>query len=78
MNKSEYIDKVETLLSDQSKFTELVDTDPLHHTLKVKDKINYFIRSLSKSKIINNSTKYQFLVCSSHPGIQEQFISTLG
>ena len=68
MNKIEYIDKVETLLSDTEKFVELTDVDPLHHTLKLQDRLNHFIRSIFKSKIISHNTKNELTVSGTHPG----------
>ena len=40
MNKTDYLEKMNTILNDTTKFKEIKDIDPLLHTLRTEEKIN--------------------------------------
>ena len=62
MDKTEYIEKVNLILNDPSKFKALED-DPFVLITKAEDKLQRFLRTLLKEKIINKES-YRFLFAS--------------
>ena len=63
LNKSDYIDKMENIISDTSKFSKITTMDPFKLSLKYELKINDFLRKLKSNKTIDNLT-YKSLYCS--------------
>ena len=67
LDKKDYIDKVNVILTDTTKFVKL-DIDPFSYILKLEDKLNRLLRTL-KDKVISLET-YRYLFASgSVPGI---------
>ena len=54
MNKSDYINKINDILSDKTKFT-IIDRDVQALTRSLQDRINNFLRELKKKNIISES-----------------------
>ena len=68
LDKVLYNEKMETILSDASKFSR-VATDPFAHLLKHEDKVNRLLRKLKATNVISES-EFNSLYCSgSRPGI---------
>ena len=69
LNRSEYSDKMTSLLNDQTKFRPLFSIDPLQITLKREDQINRFLRKLKKDEVINQAEYDQMYSSGSSPGV---------
>ena len=68
LNKATYVDKMNDVLLDRTKFTPIT-TDPFTFMLKHEDKVNRFLRKLKNNGVIDDTT-FQSLYCSgSRPGI---------
>ena len=68
MNRSDYINKVLTIISNTDKFIKIFD-DPFKYLIRLEDKLNRILRSL-KSKNIFSEDTYNFLFASgSKPGV---------
>jgi len=53
LDRSQYLDKVNTILSDQTKFCK-VDENEAKLLLRLEDKLNNVLRKLKNNKIISN------------------------
>ena len=69
LNKSDYDNKMLTILDDKSKFKKLNDIDPLQLILRCEDKINRFLRQLKTSKVITPNTYSTLSISGSTPDI---------
>ena len=69
MNKTDYVEKMEEILNDITKFKELNYEDSFTVIIKIEDKINRFIRKLKDSGTISEETSRFLLVSGSSPGI---------
>ena len=67
LNRDDYISKVQTILSDNSKFLQLSD-DPFALSLKLEDRMNRFLRKLKSQNILDQSTYDNLLISGSSPG----------
>ena len=68
LDRSSYNDKMETIVSDQSKFS--VVTEPILKTIRqVEDKINRLLSKLKSLRMITNEVYKQLYVSGSTPGI---------
>ena len=68
LDKVKYVEKVESILSDRSKFT--VVTEPLHKILlQLEDKVNRLLNKLKKDSIITDQLYNSLHVSGSTPGI---------
>lgn len=68
VDRQEYVDKVQSLLLDRSKFS--VITEPLHKVLlRLEDKVNRLLAKLKKDSIITDRTYNDLHVSGSQPGI---------
>ncbi|XP_064107906.1 uncharacterized protein LOC135216468 [Macrobrachium nipponense] len=68
LNKTDYIQKVETILEDNSKFRFLGEPD-FSTIFRSEDKITRFLRSLLDQKVINNDTYQDLLTTGGSYGI---------
>ena len=68
LNRSDYINKINDILQDESKFTKLT-SDPYKLLLKYEDKNNRLVDNLFKNKCINENQKSKFRATGSRPGI---------
>ena len=69
VNRNEYIEKVEKILSDPSKFEKLL-SDPLKESLRHEKHLRNFLLYLKKQNIIDDSFLYERLApTGSKPGI---------
>ena len=62
MNRNEYIQKMEDILKDDSKFME-IGSPTFQPIFRIEDKINRLLKGFKDSKIITEST-YNELYCS--------------
>ena len=69
LNKSDYEDKMLTILNDHSKFKQMHNINPLQQTLRCEDKINRFLRQLKNSKTITPTTYTTLSTSGSTPGV---------
>ena len=69
LDKSEYLDKMASIINDHTKFKHLKFADPLLTTLKCEDKINRFLRKLKKEAIINQLEYDEMYSSGSSPGV---------
>ena len=68
LDKKEYINKVESILNDKTKF-KLITEDAFTYITRLEDKLSRLLRKLLKTKVINSET-FKFLFSSgSSPGI---------
>ena len=68
LDKSPYIDNILPIISDRSKFEPINDSIQ-KFTLKIEDKVNYFLRKLKNSDVISAETCGKLLASGSSPGI---------
>lgn len=68
MDKSSYVSKLNTIISDVSKFTKL-SGDMFGFILKFEDRINRLLRALKSKGVIPDSVYSQLFVSGSQPGI---------
>ena len=68
MDRTDYVQKVYNILTDQSKFRKL-SHDIYHDTIKIEDKINRFLRKIKDLNIIDSRTFNELFVSGSSPGI---------
>ena len=68
LNRVDYINNMENLLSDGSAFSK-ISTDLFKTVLKYEDKVNRFVDNLFKLKIVDLDTKSQLRCTGSRPGI---------
>ncbi|XP_064098125.1 uncharacterized protein LOC135209357 [Macrobrachium nipponense] len=68
LNKHEYINKMENILDDTSKFEKLGSPD-LYNVIKSEDKINRFLRALKQNGIIDERMYQSLFVTGSSYGI---------
>ena len=68
LDKIPYIDKMLLLISDRSKFEPIYESIQ-KFTLKIEDKVNYFLRKLKNSDVISAETCSKLLASGSSPGI---------
>ena len=68
MNRTDYVRKVETILSDRSKFTAIEHNNLLLHTLHQEDKVNRLIGKLKKENVLSESTASNLTVSGTSPG----------
>ena len=68
LDKQEYTNKVEQLLSDQTKFIATTE-DAQQLVTKAEDKLINFLRKLKSDKVITNDTYKQLFPSGSAPGI---------
>ena len=69
LNKDDYLNKMSTILNDRTKFRRVSTTNPLLHTLRVEDKINYQIRKLKTKGVILNELAPTLSASGTAPGI---------
>ena len=69
LNKTDYIAKMNEIISDTSKFKKIENIDPLLYTLRKQDKLNRTINSIKKAQIISESVANSLTTYSSTPGI---------
>ena len=68
VDKNVYLDKMQNLISDPTKF-QLIN-DPINvFSLKIEDKINNFLRKLKKLSLLSDDVYKQLFVSGSGPGI---------
>lgn len=68
LDRSSYVDKIKTILSDRSKFCTV--TEPLHKVLlRVEDKVNRVLAKLKKSGILSEKAYNDLHVSGTNPGI---------
>ena len=68
MNKKDYINKVENILNDTTKFKQITE-DTFKFITRLEDKLGRLLRKLLKLKIINNDTFNFVFKSGSSPGI---------
>ena len=68
MDKKDYINKVEQILSDTSKFKEIKE-DIFAFITKLEDKLGRLLRRLLKLNVINKDTFSSIFSSGSSPGI---------
>ena len=68
LNKKDYIDKMNVILEDSTKFSKH-GSDLYKTLLKLEDKTNRIIEEMFKQKIINQSQKSDLKTSGSRPGI---------
>ena len=68
LNKTDYIAKMENILSDPTKFVRIID-DSFTITLKLEDRINRFLSKLKSLGTITEETYKNLFVTGSAPGI---------
>lgn len=67
MDKTDYVEKMNNILSDTSKFVKN-NSDIFKETVRIEDKVNRFIDKLSKDKIIDADFKKTLRATGSRPG----------
>ena len=68
LDRSIYLQKLNELISDRTKFTEI--TDNIHtYSTRVEDKINNFLRKMKNLKLLSDITYKKLFVSGSGPGI---------
>ena len=68
VDKNRYVDSIQTIISDQSKFQEI--TLPIQkYVAKIEDKIINFIRNLKNSKLLSDEYFKQMFTSGSGPGV---------
>ena len=50
LNKNDYVSKMETILSDKTKFEHISNVDPFLTTVRLEDRINNFLKQLKTKK----------------------------
>lgn len=68
LDKEDYLNKMEDILSDKTKFT-LINDDLAKITLRYEDKVNNFLRALKKKGKINEDLYNSLHVSGSMPGV---------
>ncbi|XP_069976323.1 uncharacterized protein, partial [Penaeus vannamei] len=68
MNRSDYVKKVDDILKDKTKFSQ-IPNKPESLIIKNEDKLNSFLRKLKKEEVINESTYSSLFTSGSRPGI---------
>ena len=68
LNKSDYIDKVENIIGDESKF-KIESSNPFKLMHKLEDKINRLLKTLKNFGVINNQCYRSLSPTGSKPGI---------
>ena len=68
LDKSDYINKMDTILSDSSKF-KLVSTTVSQTITKLEDKINRFLGKIKNLKLISDTLYNELFVSGSIPGV---------
>jgi len=68
-NKVDYLFKMNTVLSDTTKFSKLENSDSFTLTIKLEDKVNRFLAKLKKLGAISDSVYKQLFASGSAPGI---------
>ena len=68
MDRTSYIEKVNTILQDSTKF-EKVSADLYKTLIKDEDRTNRLLEIMKKSNIINDTQKYKLRAVGSQPGI---------
>ena len=69
LDKSNYISKMEEILSDYTKFKEIKHNNNLKLTLQQEDKVNRLVRTLTKDNLFSEATASQLKISGSSPGI---------
>jgi hypothetical protein len=68
VDKCKYIDSLNQIVSDKTKFREI--SEPWNKfTLRIEDKINNFLRKLKSLKLLSDDLYHQLFVTGSSPGI---------
>ena len=55
INRADYVNKVESLLSDTNKF-KLLNEDVLKVLFKLEDRLNRFLKTLKDTNVINDNS----------------------
>ena len=69
LNKKDYLDKMETILSDSRIFENCPSDDPKLKILRTEDKVNRFIRKLKDKGSITENEYKNLYVCGSSPSV---------
>ena len=70
MNSTEYVQKMDDILKDNTKFKKCKDYENIHkHNLSMEDKINNFLKRIKKSDVINDDEYRYLYVSGSSPAI---------
>ena len=69
LNKTEYINKMESLLSDNNTFEKHPDENPLAKTLRIEDKINRNLKKLKDRNALTEDEYKQIYATGTSPGI---------
>jgi hypothetical protein len=69
LNRKDYINKMDIILEDSTKFTKLRDTDPFSETIKNEDRINRCLTKLKKNEIITADQYARMYATGASPGI---------
>ena len=69
MNKADYINKMENILSDATNFENHPHDDPITKTLRIEDKINRNLKKLKENGIITESEYRQLFATGTSPGV---------
>ena len=69
MDKADYIRKMNTILNDRSKFSNVHQQDIYKTNLKMEDKINYQLRKLKNNNSISDSEYQDLYVSGSSPPV---------
>lgn len=68
LDRSDYVNKVEQLLNDSSKFSKL-DVDPFLLSLRLEDKINRTLKKFKDLNILSENQYNSMFASGTHPGI---------
>ena len=69
LDRNDYVNKMNNILSDNTKFKKIAGIDPLLYTLRTEDKVNYKIRKLKKEGAITEKLATELCVSGTSPGI---------
>ena len=68
VNRTDYLNKMSTLLNDATKFRKLVNDDPFLLSVRLEDRINNFLNSLKNSSVISEEVYRDLYATGSSPG----------
>lgn len=69
LNRTDYIHKMEDILSDFTKFTKLVHENAFALTIRIEDKINRFLRQMQKAQKISQCVYDNLMASGTAPGV---------
>ena len=68
LNRTDYINKMNAILSDGSKFKKITEKDPFRETIAHEDRINRFLNKLKDNSIISSQQYDNLYASGSAPG----------